>query len=459
MAPDSLRVLLIDGDLSFLDETSREFIAQKHRVVATHSGARAFASLDQNAFDVIVIGSRLSDGTGLDLLKRLRRTENSATVVFIAEDRAVELVIEAFRAGASDCLVRPNTPHELERRCRLAHEGARRFLRGALAALCENRHPGSEMIGSSPAIMRLRRLIDRVGPSDKSVLIEGESGTGKELVARALLRASRRAHAPFVTVNCAALPESLLESEFFGHEKGAFTGATATKNGLFEEADGGTLFVDEIGELAPALQAKLLRVLEDGSFRRVGSVKERKVDVRLIAATNRDLASSSAAGIFREDLYYRINVMSLQVPPLRERASDIPLLVEAFLDGGWMLEPSAKYAVEHYSWPGNVRQLKNTIERAKVLADGAVIRLCDLPVEVALIAETDRKPAPAPMVDDMRIFSREHVLSVLAREGGNKSHAARALGIHRRTLYRMLERWSAAEDREPVEPMSPVEIA
>jgi DNA-binding NtrC family response regulator len=456
MAPERLRILLIDGDATFLDEASKEFVAERHRVVATDSAAQAFSSLERTAFDVIVIGSRLSDGTGLDLLKRLRRTENSSTIVFVAEDNAVELVIEAFRAGASDCLIRPNTPQELECRCRQAHEGARRFLRGCVSAIGDNHRVGPEMIGASPAIVRLRRLIDRVGPSDQSVLIEGESGTGKELVARALLRASGRAHGPFVTVNCAALPESLLESEFFGPEKGAFTGATATKTGLFEEADGGTLFVDEIGELAPALQAKLLRVLEDGSFRRVGSVKERTVDVRVIAATNRDLAQSSAAGKFREDLYYRINVLSLKVPPLRERVSDIPLLVDAFLGSGWMLEPGAKHAVEHYSWPGNVRQLKNTIERAKVLADSAVIRLCDLPVEVALIAEIDPRPAPPVMVDDMRIFSREHVLNVLAREGGNKSHAARALGIHRRTLYRMLERWSAAEDRGPVNAISPV---
>ncbi len=452
MASGPLRVLLADGDLSFLDAASKAFIAQKLSLVVAQSAKQALACLDHASFDVVCIGSRLTDAAGLDLLKTVRASGNSSTVIFISDDRATEAVIDAFQAGACDYLVKPCTPQELEHRCRQAHAGARPFLRGCLSTLRESRHGGCEMIGTSPSIVRLRRLIERVGPSDKAVLIEGESGTGKELVARAVLRASGRANGPFVTVNCAALPESLLESEFFGHEKGAFTGATASKLGLFEVADGGTLFVDEIGELAPALQAKLLRVLEDGSFRRVGSVRERSVDVRLIAATNRDLAAASNAGKFREDLFYRINVMALQVPPLRDRNSDIPLLVDAFLGSGWILEPSAKYAIEHYRWPGNVRQLKNTIERAKVLADGAVIRLCDLPVEVATVAESDRK-LDMPQSDDIETLEREHVLNVLARERGNKSHAARALGIHRRTLYRMLERWSADDDRSPARPM------
>jgi len=453
MARERLRVLLVDGDFAFLDAVSNEFAAQKHRIVVAHSVGQALACCSDSSFDAIVIGSRLVDGAGLDLLKTVYQTGNPSTLVFISNDRRIESVIEAFRAGASDCLVKPCTPHELESRCRLAHERARRFLRGPLSALRESRQVGCEMIGSSPAIVRLRGLIERVGRSDKAVLIEGESGTGKELVARAVLRASGRANGPFVTVNCAALPESLLESEFFGHEKGAFTGATAAKIGLFEVADGGTLFVDEIGELAPALQAKLLRVLEDGSFRRVGSVRERKVDVRLIAATNRDLAAASAAGQFREDLYYRINVMALKVPPLRERDGDIPLLVDAFLGGGWRLDPTATFALEHYSWPGNVRQLKNAIERAKVLADHRVIGLCDLPLDVASVAETSRK-SPSSEFDDIYLLEREHVLNVLAREGGNKSHAARALGIHRRTLYRMLERWSAAGEHVPAKPVS-----
>jgi transcriptional regulator with PAS, ATPase and Fis domain len=275
-------------------------------------------------------------------------------------------------------------------------------------------------------------------------LIEGESGTGKELVARALHQASGRADRPLVTVNCAALPEQLLESEFFGHEKGAFTGAAAAKLGLFETADGGTLFIDEIGELALSLQAKLLRTLEDGSFRRVGSLKERHADVRIVAATNRQLAKQVAEGRFREDLYYRLNVLSLRLPPLRERVGDIPLLIDAFLVGRWEIEPEARAALESYDWPGNVRQLKNALGRAQVLAEGRVIRLCDLPREVAApIACSERPPKP-DAADDLADREQAHVLEVLQRERGNKVRAARALGIHRRTLYRMLERYEAS---------------
>src|SRR5678815_1145305 len=203
------------------------------------------------------------------------------------------------------------------------------------------------------------RLIERAGPSDKAILIQGESGTGKELVARALHQASRRADKPLVVINCAALPESLLESELFGHEKGSFTGAINAKQGLFEVADGGTLFIDEIGEMPGSLQAKMLRVLEDGSMRRIGSIKERRVDVRILAATNRNMSREVTEGRFREDLYYRINVMSLELPPLRKRSGDIPLLVRQFLGAGWEIEPVALLAIEQYSWPGNVRQLIN----------------------------------------------------------------------------------------------------
>ena len=224
--------------------------------------------------------------------------------------------------------------------------------------------PDEVMVGESPAMREIFRLIERAGPSDKAILIQGESGTGKELVARSLHHHSRRADKPMVVINCAALPESLLESELFGHEKGAFTGAISAKQGLFEVADGGTLFIDEIGEMPGAVQAKLLRVLEDGSLRRIGSIKERRVNVRLLAATNRNLAQQVAAGNFREDLYYRINVMSLELPPLRERVGDIPLLVRHFLGPGWEVEERALRLLERYDWPGNVRQLINAVERA-----------------------------------------------------------------------------------------------
>ena len=275
-------------------------------------------------------------------------------------------------------------------------------------------------------------------------MIQGESGTGKELVAKALHQASTRADKPMVVINCAALPETLLESELFGHEKGAFTGAIATKQGLFEMADGGTLFIDEVGELAASLQAKLLRVLEDGSMRRVGSLKERRVDVRLLAATNRDMQQEVAKKNFREDLYYRINVMSLHLPPLRERHGDIPLLVKHALAPGWTVDPAALQAIEAYNWPGNIRQLLNAIERAQIMADDQCIRLCDLPPEVVTRAKDDLPDTSLVTASGERLsdIQRAHVLEILEREKGNKARAAKALGVNRRSLYRLLEKYN-----------------
>ncbi len=274
-------------------------------------------------------------------------------------------------------------------------------------------------------------------------MIQGESGTGKELVAKALQRASNRADKPMVTINCAALPETLLESELFGHEKGAFTGAIATKPGLFEVADGGTLFIDEIGELAGPLQAKLLRVLEDGSMRRIGSLKERRVDVRLLAATNRDMDQEVAEGRFREDLYYRINVMSLQLPPLRERHGDIPLIVRHILGDEWTVTSDALRALESYHWPGNVRQLMNAIERAQIMADGKCIDIDALPREISAgkCPSAQRTEAHRPDGEFLADIQRAHIIEVLKRERGNKARTARALGVNRRSLYRLLEKY------------------
>jgi transcriptional regulator with GAF, ATPase, and Fis domain len=247
-----------------------------------------------------------------------------------------------------------------------------------------------------------------------------------------------------VAINCAALPESLLESELFGHEKGAFTGAIATKLGLFEVADGGTLLIDEMGEMPGPLQAKLLRVLEDGSLRRVGSLKEMHVDVRLLAATNRDLQKEVQAGRFREDLYYRINVMSLELPRLKDREGDVRLLVDRFLSDDWEIAPEAMAALERYPWPGNVRQLINTLERAKILAEGNTIELLDLPGEIARSPEA----VVAPSVDNdihLAAIERAHVVSVLERNQGNKARAARMLGVTRRSLYRLIEKYGLAD--------------
>ncbi len=312
-------------------------------------------------------------------------------------------------------------------------------------AALEREQKHAEIVGEAEAMQEVYRLIERIGPTDKPILIQGESGTGKELVAKALHRASRLADQPMVVINCAALPESLLESELFGHEKGAFTGAVASKPGLFEVADGGTLFIDEIGELAGGLQAKLLRVLEDGSLRHVGSVKERHVNVRLLAASNRDLAKEVAEGRFREDLFYRINVLTIVLPPLRERLGDIRLLLEYFAGKDWQWDEDLMSVLENYSWPGNVRQLLNAIERAKVLADDEKLLPENLPPE---IFRSGREAAQAaPRVDaDLETINRHHIADTYHRFHGNKARTARALGISRRTLYRLLEKHLIAAD-------------
>lgn len=284
------------------------------------------------------------------------------------------------------------------------------------------------------------RLIERTAASDKPILIQGESGTGKELVARALHQYSSLADKPLVVINCAALPETLLESELFGHEKGAFTGAVSAKPGLFEVADGGTLMIDEIGELAGALQAKLLRVLEDGSLRRLGSVKERQVHVRLIAATNRDMVREVESKRFREDLFYRINVLTIYLPPLRERTGDVRLLAEHFAGDEWNIAPEVMDMLERYSWPGNIRQLQNAIERAKILAEDDWIRLENLPPEIVQGATTAPAP-PAGAKCDLETLNKLHIAETYRRHKGNKARTARALGIGRRTLYRLLEKY------------------
>ena len=306
------------------------------------------------------------------------------------------------------------------------------------------------MVGESEAMLGVFRLIERAGPTNKPILIQGESGTGKELVAQALYQASSVADKPMVIINCAALSEHLLESELFGHEKGSFTGAVAAKEGLFEIADGGTVFIDEIGEMPASLQAKMLRVLEDGSLRRVGSVKERKVNVRIISATNRDMQKEVAEGRFREDLFYRIDVLTLKMPPLRDRTGDIALLIKHFAGDEWDISVDALEAMLAYTWPGNVRQLINALERAKILADDDIIHRKNLPSAIAESNTSGLKSAEdsaTANVIDLDALQREHVIAVLQHNGGNKARSARALGVSRRTLYRLLDKHEIEFDK------------
>ena len=447
---EPIDLLLVDDEPDFLEPACRFFQRQGYRVSAAANAEQAIAVQTSQHFHIAVIDQNMPGMNGLELLKRLHANDEELRIIMLTGGGSIASAVEAMKHGAVDYLSKPFGLDDLDTLIRRAArtgslERENKHLKRQLAQSITTK----PLVGKSDGICEVRRLIERIAPSDKPVLILGESGTGKELVARAIHESSLLADKPLVVINCAALPESLLESELFGHEKGAFTGAVDAKPGLFEIADGGTLFIDEFGELAGGLQAKLLRVLEDGSMRRIGSVKERRVKVRLIAATNRDLAKEVAAGRFREDLYYRVNVLSITIPPLRERVADIPLLVEHFLGKDWQLGPGVSDLFQRSSWPGNVRQLINALERAKILAEGSTISLSNLPMELrkTVGAETlAPQTAPVGIGDSIPLesLSRLHITEVLRRNHGNKAKAARELGIARRSLYRILEKWDGA---------------
>jgi DNA-binding NtrC family response regulator len=447
---EPIDLLLVDDEPDFLEPACRFFQRQGYRVVAAANAEQAIAVQSKQHFHMAVIDQNMPGMNGLELLQRLRNEDEELKVIMLTGNGNVSSAVEAMKRGAVDYLSKPFGLDDLDLLMRRASrsetlERENKHLKRQLA----QSHSNKPLVGDSAGIIEVKRLIERIAPCDKPVLILGESGTGKELVARAIHAQSQVADRPLVVVNCAALPESLLESELFGHEKGAFTGASDAKPGLFEIADGGTLFIDEFGELAGGLQAKLLRVLEDGSMRRIGSIKERRVKVRLIAATNRDLAKEVAAGRFREDLFYRVNVLSITIPPLRERLVDVPLLVEHVLGNQWKLGPGVLELFQTCSWPGNVRQLVNALERAKILADNQMIELHNLPPELRshVVAPQNSSETKMPVgIGDavpMDSISKMHITEVLRRNHGNKAKAARELGIARRSLYRMLEKFGA----------------
>lgn len=443
-------VLIVDDDDEFRDLLLQRLTRTGFPTEAASNGAQALQLIQRQHFDVVVSDMNMPGMSGLELLEKLKTLDVDSEVMLLTGKGTIESAVQAMQLGAFNYLQKPFGMPELEAQIKKAAErGELRKENEQLKTLLSRKQKGTKIIGESHAMKEILHLIERAGPSDRAILIQGESGTGKELVAEALHQASRRADRPLVAVNCAALPETLLESELFGHERGAFTGAVATKQGLFEVANSGTLFIDEIGEMPGSLQAKLLRVLENGTLRRVGATQERKVDVRILAATNRNLRDEIKAGRFREDLYYRINVMSLELPPLREREGDIELLVDRFLGDDWHIEEDALQALMRYSWPGNVRQLINVLERAKILADDDVIQLKQLPKEVLLgehgAAPTTSTGTVPAAPDDLDSFQRQKVLGVLQRENFNKARAARALGISRRKLYRLLERYGLGD--------------
>jgi DNA-binding NtrC family response regulator len=443
-AEKPINLLLVEDDDEFRETCAMWMSRKGHNVTEAGDAHEALQLCQTKHFDVAVVDLNMPGMNGLELLDRLHGDHIEMQVLMLTGQASVDTAVQAMKLGAYDYLSKPFPLPELEKRARLAFErGCLQKENQQLKAVIERTRPVVKMIGESPPMQQVQRLIERAGPTDKAILIQGESGTGKEIVARGLQSCSLRADRPFVTINCAALPEQLVESELFGHEKGSFTGAIATKPGLFEVADGGTIFIDEIGEMPLGLQPKLLRVLEDGSLRRVGSHKERRVNVRLIAATNRNLGDMASEGKFREDLYYRINVLTIELAPLREREGDVDLLIDHFLGRDWEISPEARDVMRAYHWPGNVRQLINVIERATILAEDGCVQVCDLPKEVT--GNTDHRVAPiarpASSSEKLEDLERAHVLQVLHSHDGNKARAARALGIHRRKLYRLLERF------------------
>jgi two-component system, NtrC family, response regulator HydG len=423
-----------------------------HRVVQAEGAKAAAKTLAEMAFDLVVTDLRMPDGDGLEVLRAARGYCPEASVILLTAYAGWESAREAMRLGAFDYFEKGKEPDEFLHRVDKALEetGLRRENEN-LRRQVRERYSLPGIIGHSKEMQQALDLVMRVAPTDATILIQGESGTGKEVIAKAIHHTSPRAQHAFVAVNCGALPEPLLESEIFGHVKGAFTGATVHKKGLFEDAHGGTFFLDEIGDMPLSLQVKFLRVLQEGEIRRVGSNQATTVDVRVLAATNRDLGQLMQQGQFREDLYYRLNVIPLVLPPLRERREDIPALAEHFLrrfgdkqHRPLSLTASAVERLLRYPWPGNVRELENAMERTAILARNDLIGPDELPPHIA--SGTPLGPAPVlPREQTLAEVEKSHILQTLERCGWNHSHAAEALGIGRTSLWRKLKEYQIEE--------------
>jgi two-component system response regulator AtoC len=446
-------VLLVDDDPGTRKVGRANLGLEGFEVIVASTGGEAMARLTETDPLAVVTDLRLPDVDGLSLLEKLRAERPNLPVVLVTGHASVETAVDAMRKGALHYVTKPVRWDELSLVLRHAVEGER--TRREVARLhgeLERAAGFEEMVGASPEMRQVFQLVEQVAPTDATVLIRGETGTGKELVARAIHRRSRRSDRPFVAVNCSAIPRELVESEFFGHEKGSFTGAVARRAGRFEQADGGTIFLDEVGELNLDVQAKLLRVLQEREFTRVGSERPTHVDVRIVAATNRDLEVSVADARFRDDLYYRLNVIPLRLPALRERPGDLPALMEHFL--GSFAErygktppptpPEVIQAARAYSWPGNVRELRNVCERAVLMGWSAV----------AAILGTTRAPAASlaalvdldqPLLEARQAlierFEREYLQRLLVKHRGRVGEVARAAGIAERNLYEKMKHY------------------
>jgi len=455
----SRRILLTEDDTlagQLFEEVLKD---QGYQVDRVETGEAALERFEASRYDLLLVDVQLPGKSGLDVTRQAKALRPDVPIVVMTAFASMETAIEAIREGAFDYASKPMNLDELRQVV------ARALAQGSQAAAVDQQPANDSLgtiIGNSPAMVEVYKTVARVAQTRSTVLILGESGTGKELVARAIHQHSPRARRAFMAIDCGALPETLLESELFGYVRGAFTGAVLDRKGLFEEADSATCFLDEIGDVSPTVQAKLLRVLQEGEVRRIGSQKWVKVDVRVIAATNKDLAALVRAGSFREDLYYRLNVVSVQLPPLRDRADDIPALAHHFLRryadevGKTItgLSDEAVRVLRAYQWPGNIRELENAVERAVTLANHRVLTADDLPLEVrkrppaqeaSQIASTlTGMFADAPTLEEVK---KRYIWHVLQQNRGNLSRAAVILDVDRRSLYRMMDRYKLEPPR------------
>jgi two-component system response regulator HydG len=448
-APTRGKVLVVDDQRNMRATTAILLRQAGHAVDEAESGAAAIRRVQQEPFDVVLTDLRMPDVDGLALLRAVREHAPDTQVIVMTAYGTIDSAVEAMRRGALDYVSKPFKEDELL--LRIARAVEQRRLRGHIHLLADDfrrRYGLEHIVGGSPAIREVLERVQRVAPTDATVLLTGESGTGKELVARALHASSRRSGGPFVPVNCAAITETLLESELFGHARGAFTGATRARRGLFEEAHGGTLFIDEIGETTPGFQAKLLRALQDGEIRRVGESAPVQVDVRVVAATNQDLRRAIAEKRFREDLFYRLAVVPIRIPPLRERRGDVPLLAAHFLRSATpagepprTLAPDAVAKLLEHAWPGNVRELENVIAQAAALAPGPELHAADVHVDAhAAPAAPDAAGGGRTLAAAVEDAERAAIETALARHAGDLAGVARELGVSATTLWRKMKR-------------------
>ncbi len=443
---DKASILVVDDEKVVRDSLTRWFGEYGYRVSTAGSGKEALGLLSERPFDVMLVDIKMPGMDGLELLRRTREAVPDAVVIIMTAYGTVDYAVQALKQGAYDFVKKPFDPDDLARLVEKALEH-----RGLVAENIQLKRSldqvsqFDDIVGDSPEMRDLLEMVRNVAETDSTVLIVGESGTGKELIARAVHAASPRRYMPIVPVSCGALPDTLVESELFGHEKGAFTGAQYRRKGKLELADGGTLFLDEIGEISPKTQVDLLRVLEERAFTRLGGHEVIHVDFRLITATHRDLEQRVAEGKFRQDLFYRLNVVTLRCPPLRERTGDIPLLAEHFMKKlsrqmsrrFELIEPEAMELLQRHPWPGNVRELENAIERAMVVGTPPAIRARDLPVPGPAGGEGAARPGGTSLA----AVEREHIQRILLKHRGNVTRAARELEIDRVTLYNKIKKY------------------